>query len=142
MEKEYTKRYKSFCNSLDNLGKSVHANPADDFVLEGTIHNFTLTFDLAWKLMKDVITKRLGITDFKVGSLRDTLQQAYSVKLIDNDIWLSMLRVRNILTHDYDGTIALAEFDTIINEFYPTFCGFKDAVESYCVETDSMDSFN
>lgn len=138
---EIQERYRSFCSSLSNLSKSVRANPADDFVLEGTACNFTLTFDLAWKLMKDVLTKRLGFTEFKTGSPRDTLQQAYSAKLIDNDIWLVMLKIRNLLTRDYDGNIALTEFNTIVREFYPKFCEFKDKVENYCVETDEIDSF-
>ena len=53
MEEKYFNRYRSFCRSLRNLKKSKSADPAAEFVLEGTIQNYNLTFDLAWKVMKD-----------------------------------------------------------------------------------------
>ncbi len=49
MAEKYINRYNSFCRSLNNLKKSKSADPAADFVLEGTIQNYNLTFDLAWK---------------------------------------------------------------------------------------------
>ncbi len=47
--------------------------------------NFNLTFDIAWKVMKDILVKQLGILDFAIGSPRDTLQQAFTNRLIDDD---------------------------------------------------------
>ena len=55
MEEKYFNRYRSFCRSLRNLKKSKSADPAAEFVLEGTIQNYNLTFDLAWKVMKDIL---------------------------------------------------------------------------------------
>ena len=46
-----------FCRSLDNLAKSQTADREADFVLEGTVQNFNLTFDIAWKGLKDILTK-------------------------------------------------------------------------------------
>ena len=106
MESKYINRYRTFCKSLKNLEKSLGADPTADFVLEGTVLNFSLTFDIAWKVMKDILIKELEILDFAVGSPRDTLQQSFTNGLIDNDQWMQMLRVRNQLAHDYDGTFA------------------------------------
>lgn len=47
-----------------------------DFVLEGTAQNFNLTFDISWKVMKDVLIKCMGVMDSAVGSPRETLQAA------------------------------------------------------------------
>ena len=69
MENKYINRYRTFCKCLDNLKKSKQANPNEDFVLEGTIMNFNLTFDISWKVMKDILVKQLGILDFAIGSL-------------------------------------------------------------------------
>ena len=55
MEEKSTKRYLSFCKSLDNLKLSCGANPNENFVLSGTAQTFNLTFDLAWKVMKDAL---------------------------------------------------------------------------------------
>ena len=52
------------------------------------------------------------------GSPRETLQQAFTNGIIDDDTWLQMLKSRNHLSHDYDGTAA-EKFQDIINIYYP-----------------------
>lgn len=83
MESKYINRYHTFCKSLKNMEKSLGADPAADFVLEGTVLNFSFTFDISWKVMKDILVKELGILDFAIGSPRKTLQQAFLNGLID-----------------------------------------------------------
>lgn len=89
MESKFINRYNTFCKSLSNLAKSRSADPKADFVLEGTVLNFSLTFDISWKVMKDILTKKLGILDFDIGSPRETLQQAFTNGLIDDECVLS-----------------------------------------------------
>lgn len=131
MESKYINRYHTFCKSLKNLEKSRLADPKADFVLEGTVLNFNLTFDIAWKVMKDILVKKLGILDFAVGSPRETLQQAFVNKIIDDDQWMQMLRVRNQLAHDYDGSFASEKFQDIINVYYPLFEKMRKHAEKY-----------
>ena len=131
MENQYINRYHTFCKSLKNLEKSRYADPNADFVLEGTVLNFNLTFDISWKVMKDILIKRMGILDFAIGSPRETLQQAFTNKIIDDDQWLQMLRVRNQLAHDYDGSFAAEKIHMIINVYLPLFEKFRDHVEKY-----------
>lgn len=92
MENKYINRYNTFCQSLKNLEKSRNADPKADFVLEGTVQNFNLTFDISWKVMKDILIKRMGVMDFAVGSPRETLQSAYMNGLIFDDEWMQMKR--------------------------------------------------
>lgn len=131
MEKRFTNRYNTFCKSLRNLEKSRTADPQADFVVEGTVLNFSLTFDISWKVMKDILVKKLGVLDFAVGSPRETLQKAFLNNLIEDDQWLQMLRSRNQLAHDYDGTFAAEKFQDIIKVYYPLFEKFKNRVEKY-----------
>ncbi len=131
MESKSINRYNTFCKSLRNLEKSRHADPNADFVLEGTVLNFNLTFDIAWKVMKDILIKNMGILDFAVGSPRETLQQAFTNRLIDDDTWIQMLKTRNQLAHDYDGTFAKQKFDDIIHIYYPLFERFRKLAETY-----------
>lgn len=131
MESKFINRYHTFCKSLKNLEKSKSADPRADFVLEGTVLNFNLTFDISWKVMKDILVKQLGILDFAVGSPRETLQQAFVNKIIDDDHWMQMLRVRNQLAHDYDGTFAAEKFQDIIKIYYPLFEKFRIDVKKY-----------
>ena len=131
MESKFINRYHTFCKSLKNLEKSKSADPRADFVLEGTVLNFNLTFDISWKVMKDILVKQLGILDFAVGSPRETLQQAFVNKIIDDDHWMQMLRVRNQLAHDYDGTFASEKLQDIIKIYYPLFEKFRIDVKKY-----------
>lgn len=131
MESKSINRYHMFCKSLKNLEKSLYADVSADFVLEGTVLNYSLTFDIAWKVMKDILTKELEILDFAFGSPRETLQQAFANGIIDDDRWMKMLRVRNQLAHDYDGTLAEEEFQNIIGVYYPLFQKLKEHVEKY-----------
>ena len=131
MENKYINRYHTFCRSLKNLEKSRHADPKKDFVLEGTILNFNLTFDISWKVMKDILIKELGILDFAIASHRKTLQQAFTNKIIDDDTWMQMLRVRNQLAHDYDGSLAEEKFHDIITVYFSLFEKLKEHVNKY-----------
>ena len=131
MENKYINRYNTFCKSLKNLEKSLNADPKADFVLEGTVLNYNLTFDISWKVMKDILIKKLEILGFAIGSPRETLQQAFTNGIIDNDQWMQMLRVRNQLAHDYDGTFAAEKFQDIIQVYYPLFVRLKGNIEKY-----------
>lgn len=134
MESKYINRYKTFCKSLNNLKKSRQADPKADFVLEGTVLNFNLTFDIAWKVMKDILVKKLEVLDFALGSPRETLQQAFNNRIIDDDRWMQMLRTRNQLAHDYDGSFAAEQFQEIIHVYYPLFMKLKETAGKYYAE--------
>lgn len=132
MDKKYIERYESFCASLNSLMEAKHRDLNDDFVLSGTVQKFSLTFDIAWKVMKDIIVKYHKINDFATGSPRETLRFAFSVRLISDDRWMNMLADRNDLTHDYDGMLARDRGYVIVEEYIPLFVEFRDIAEKFC----------
>ena len=136
MESKYINCYNTFCKSLKNLEKSRTADPKADFVLEATVLNFNLTFDIAWKVMKDILVKELGVLDFPLGSSRGTLQQAFQNGIIDDDGWMRMLKDRNQLAHAYDGTLAAKKIQVVIGEYYKLFLKLKDSVEKFYRNTN------
>ena len=101
----------------------------DSFVLSGTSAKFSITFDLSWKVMKDILAEHYAITDFVAESPREVLKKAFQATLIDNDIWMEMLRVRNQLSHDYEGDIIKSCCKDIIEKYLDKFYEFQDAVE-------------
>lgn len=131
MKTDFNNRYNTFCKVLSNLAHSKTADSNTPFVLPATALNFSRTFDVSWKTMGDILIKKLGILNFAVGSPRETLEQAFTNGLIDDDQWLQMLKTRNHLVHDYDGTFAAEKFQDIINVYYPIFEKFKITVEKY-----------
>ena len=48
-----------------------------------------------------------------------------------------MLRVRNQLAHDYDGSLAAETFTLIITTFYDCFEKFRDHVSAYYADDGS-----
>jgi nucleotidyltransferase substrate binding protein (TIGR01987 family) len=131
MEEKSINRYRSFCRSLSNLSDAVGRQPDDKFVLSGTVQMYNLSFDLSWKVMKDIIVEFHGISDYATGSPRETLRVAGSVGLITDDIWMEMLRTRNNLAHDYDGTLAVRYFERITTEYYGLLDAFRKKAAEY-----------
>ncbi len=134
-------RFNSFQKSLAGLALAKSRDPEDEFVLSGTVQKFCLTFDIAWKVMKDVAVKYFGVQDFATGSPRECLRVAYSLKLISDDRWIEMLRMRNNLAHDYDGSLAQKAFSIIIHEYVELFEQFSRIAEKY-VDGDTDEFVN
>lgn len=128
MDEKYSKRYMSFCNSLDALSEARQRDLSDSFVLSGTSAKFSITFDLSWKVMKDILVQYYAITGFVAGSPREVLREAYKVDLISDDIWMEMLKVRNERIHDYDGDIMKEYCNKIVEKYIDLFYDFKEAV--------------
>lgn len=76
--------------------------------------------------MKDILVKKLEITNFALGSPREVLQTAFTNRLIDDDRWLEMLKIRNQLAHDYDGSLAGNVFQKIVETYIILFERFRD----------------
>ncbi|MCD8023516.1 MAG: nucleotidyltransferase substrate binding protein [Lachnospiraceae bacterium] len=134
MESKFINRYRSFCDSLSGLEKARMRDPEDEFVLSGTAQKFNLTFDLSWKVMKDILVKYHKIQDFATGSPRETLRTAYTVGLISDDDWMRMLTLRNNLAHDYDGCMVRESFDVIVNDYVPLFQEFQRIAGGYMAQ--------
>ena len=134
MDEKFTKRYESFKNSLASLTEARQRDMEDSFVLSGTSAKFSITFDLAWKVMKDILVQYYAITGFVAGSPREVLRESFKAELIQGDEWMDMLKVRNQLAHDYDGTFAEEKFQDIIHIYCMLFEKLKDSVAKYYTE--------
>ena len=130
MDEKFNKRFTSFCNSLDALAEAKQRDLSDSFVLSGTSAKFSITFDLAWKVMKDILVQYYAITGFVAGSPREVLREAFKANLISDDAWMEMLKVRNELAHDYDGVIVKEYCEIIVTTYIDKFYEFGEKVEA------------
>ena len=129
MDVKFTKRYESFQRSLDALAEARQRDLSDSFVLSGTSAKFSITFDLAWKVMKDILVQYYVITDFVSGSPREVLREAFRAGMITGDEWMEMLKVRNQLAYDYDCDIVKEHCNTIIGTYIDLLYEFERAVK-------------
>ena len=131
MDEKFNRRFLSFCNSLDALSEARQRDLSDSFVLSGTSAKFSITFDLAWKVMKDILVQYYAITGFVTGSPREVLREAYKANLISDDDWMEMLKVRNELAHDYDCEIVKTHCDKIVKTYIDLFYDFENVVKQF-----------
>lgn len=125
---KFEERFHAYEKSLASLSEAPFRDRTDSFVLSGTGAKFSITFELAWKLMKDILIEYYGVSDFVAGSPRETLRTAFRLKLINDDQWMEMLKLRNFLAHDYDQDIIKDAFDRIVRNYLPLFETFRGKV--------------
>lgn len=128
MEEKFMSRFRSFQNSLAALTEARRRDMSDSFVLSGTGAKFCITFELAWKVMKDILVQHYGIINFVTGSPKEVLRQAFRAELISDQLWLEMLRVRNELAHDYDESIIKEHCGVIVGKYIDLFHEFEKKV--------------
>ena len=111
------------------LAEARERDLSDSFVLSGTSAKFSITFDLSWKVMKDILVQYYAITGFVAGSPREVLREAFKANLISDDAWMDMLKVRNELAHDYDCEIVKKHCNTIVEKYIDLFYEFEEVVK-------------
>lgn len=81
------------------------------------IKAFEFTYELAWTTLKDYLIE-MGYTEL-MGS-KDTFRQAFQLGLIsDGDIWMEMVKSRNLTSHTYNQDTAESIEEDVITTYYP-----------------------
>ena len=94
-----------------------------DLEQQGLIQGFEYTHELAWKTLKDFLEHR-G-TEALYGS-KDVTRQAFRLGLIeDGDIWMDMIRDRNLTSHTYNEETAQEIVEAILNRYFAAFSNFQ-----------------
>ena len=97
------KKLDNFTSSLNILANADYSRAASDEIYRsGIAHQYSLTFELAWKAIKQFMQDR-GIDAAITGSVTDIIRLAYQTELInDFSLWRQMSRDRNITNHVYN----------------------------------------
>ena len=139
MDAKCRKRFNSYKKSLASLAEARERDMGDSFVLSGTSAKFSITFDLAWKVMKDILVQHYAIIDFVAGSPREVLRAAFRAKLIEDEVWMEMLKVRNQLAHDYDGQIVEKYCEDIVKVYIGRLEDFRAVAEAVLADAAQDD---
>jgi nucleotidyltransferase substrate binding protein (TIGR01987 family) len=101
--------------------------PDPDIVQKaGIIQFFEMSFELAWKLLKDYL-EELGFIDVK--SPRSALKKAFEIGLLENGHhWMELLLDRNLTAHTYDEQKATEMEQLIHHKYFPVM---KELLESF-----------
>lgn len=122
------KKFDNFSSNLKILSTAFKENLSNEFIIGGIINKFTLQFELSWKLFKELLAYE-GISSYSTGSPREIIKAAYKCyDFIDEDVWLSMLKARNTITHIYDSQQAQIMVQEIITKYIPEFQKIETAL--------------
>ena len=97
------KKLDNFSNCLNVLKGADFALASDNEIYRtGVIGQFCLAFELAWKALQAVLRAH-GALEAETGSPREILQLGYRLGFVnDQEVWLVMLKKRNLAAHLYD----------------------------------------
>ena len=136
MALQFTARLNQFNDSLESLRKIQSVRWPEDkdlygFIWCGVIAKFCISFDLAYKLAKDILVEYHGVTNFAKGSPREVIRASYASAIVDDEGWLKMLRDRNDIVHEYKDLDAVDDWcEKITKEYIPLF----DKLRDYAIE--------
>lgn len=122
-------RFQKMQSNLDILMRAYTQDLENEFVVYGINGFFRTHYELSWRLLGELLEYE-GRIEATSGSPREILKTAYAVfDFLDEDVWLSMMRMRNSMTHIYDGEEARRLVDRILAEYIPAFIRLREGIE-------------
>lgn len=112
----WKQRFENFSKSYKLLEKYSRQEITSELEKAGIIQFFKMTFELAWKVLKDYLESQ----GYIVKSPRETIKQAFQIGLLDNGhVWIDALANRNLTIHTYDEKLADKMSKEIIELYFP-----------------------
>ncbi|KYO64116.1 nucleotidyltransferase substrate binding protein [Thermovenabulum gondwanense] len=131
MRERIVERFNDFKNALQRLEEGINFEPSNEIVIDGVIQRFEFTFELAWKLLKDI----LEYEGIEVKSPRSAIKESYKAGLVsDGEAWIDMMIDRNKTSHVYDEKEAKAIYNKIKSFYMGLLKELKDYAERYVRE--------
>lgn len=113
-EIRWKQRFQNFERSFFLLKEYKMIEKPSKIERAGGIQFFEMTFELAWKVLKDYLESE----GFEVKSPRAAIKQGIQIELIeDGHLWIDALDDRNLTSHTYDEDTA-NEMEIKIREKY------------------------
>ncbi len=98
--KRFIQRKQDYNDALKRLQEGLQEKESQ-IIIDGILHRFEFTFELAWKTLKDYL-EYMGIME-KTGSPREVIQNGFKQGIIEEgEEWINMMLARNSLSHLYD----------------------------------------
>lgn len=117
----WRQRFDNFKNAYQLLEKYVDIEAPDEIERAGIIQFFEMSFELAWKVMKDYLESQ----GFQPRSPKETIKQAFQAEILeDGQIWIDALVDRNLTVYTYDERTAIEIVQRIKTSYFPALRQF------------------
>ena len=128
----WLQRFDNFTQALKQLKNAVDLSKTrklSELESQGLIQAFEYTHELAWKTMKDFLEEK-GNTEI-FGS-KDATRQAFKLNLIENgEVWMDMIKSRNLSTHTYNPATVSAITDKIVESYIEAFIKLENRMKRF-----------
>ncbi|MDR2904768.1 MAG: nucleotidyltransferase substrate binding protein [Helicobacteraceae bacterium] len=122
----WKQRYQNYAMALAELENSLLKEEYTVLERSGLIQLFEVSFELAWKMLKDL----LFYEGYNVTSPRDVIRQAFANGLIlDGESWLKALDSRNLFAHSYSGELAQQAVSLIREKYAPFLFALRETLK-------------
>ena len=126
-EDRISDKLEKYKQALARLEEALAEQEPDQFIYDATIKRFEFTYELAWKLLKAVIEYKGGKD---VLFPRDIFKESFANGILKNgEVWLEMLKDRNLSSHTYNQEMARDVYHRIRNKYFAEFLGLVGIVE-------------
>lgn len=123
----FSERLQDYQKAVDRLEEALQ-EPESQIVIDGVLHRFEFTFELAWKTIKDAL-EYLGLVD-KTGSPRENIQLGFRHDIIeDGEKWIEIMLSRNMLAHLYDEKTSREIYQKIKQDYVKEFKKLRQRLE-------------
>lgn len=123
----WIQRFDNYNKALTQLTDAINLTKQRDLTAlesQGLIQSFEYTHELAWKTLKDFLEEKGNVTT--IYGPKDATKEAFKVGLIkDGEIWMNMIKSRNLTSHTYNEDTASEITMDIVNNYYLQFLDFK-----------------
>ena len=126
----WLQRFDNYKKTIGHLENGLNLGELDIFQRAGLIQFFEMSFELAWKLLKDFLEEQ-GFQDVK--SPRMAIKKAFEIGLIENGhAWLELLMDRNLTAHTYDVEKAAAVEQLIRQKYFVLLKSLEQTFDEKC----------
>jgi nucleotidyltransferase substrate binding protein (TIGR01987 family) len=134
----WKQRFNNYLKALQTLTDAVKlAEERELSTLEaqGVIQSFEFTHELAWNVLKDYLEYQ-GVSDI-IGS-RGAVREAFKNGLLeDGEMWMTMIKDRNLSSHTYDLERAQEIVERIIEGYYWAFLRMAKKFNAFYEQSES-----
>jgi nucleotidyltransferase substrate binding protein (TIGR01987 family) len=111
--------YKKAMLTLSEAADLAGTRALSNLEQQGLIQGFEFTHELAWNVLKDYLEEQgfVGI----IGSKNATREAFKNALIADGEVWMDMIKARNLTSHTYNTGIAQKIATDILQRFFPAF---------------------
>ena len=123
------KKFENFCKALENLKEGAEIENLSMVEEAGLIKLFEICFEQTWKVLKAVLEMQ-GLNPNRIATPKKIFALAYSAGILpEEEIYIEILKTRNILIHTYDAEKSSETILKIKSEYLPAFQTLKKILE-------------